>query len=457
MNISLSFKALGKESKQIIKLAWPIFTAQLALTSLGVVDTVMSGWVGVDDLAAIGLGSSILLPVFIFATGILLALTPITARFLGQNKPLQIASALQQGRWLAIPLGLAAMAVLMFVQPLLNLLHLSPNVYQLTQDYLWWVALGLPGIALFQVYRFFWEGLGITLPTMALSLAALTLNIPLNALFIYGYGPIDGLGAVGCGVATAIVMWSMLLGAWLYVRYAAATRPYQLAGLQKPVWQHGIKPILWLGLPMALALLFEVGMFSFIVLFIAPLGTSVIGAHQIAMSFTSLLFMLPLSLSMALTVRVGLAYGQENLAQLRLSVMSGTFMALGFGLVLSLSTVLFRQPIVALYTQYDGVVMIALSLFLFAASYQIFDAIQVAMAGILRGLHDTQVTMWVTLVSYWGLGLGGGYLIAFYPVIGGQPLGVYGFWAGIVGGLILAAILLIFRLKWTLKHLNFKH
>lgn len=443
------------EIKQLVRLALPIFTAQVALTSLGVVDTIMSGWVGVDDLAAIGLGSSILLPVFIFTTGILLALTPITARYLGQKKPQAIMHSLQQGLWLAIPLGLISMLLLMVPQPLLNLLSLSDSVYRLTEDYLFWAAFGLPGIALFQVYRFFWEGLGITLPTLSISLTALLLNIPLNALFIWGYGPIEGMGAVGCGVATAIVMWSMLAGGWVYVRWAKKTQIYRAPGLVKPTWMGGIKPIIWLGLPMAFALLFEVGMFSFIVLFIAPLGTSVIGAHQIAMSFTSLLFMLPLSLAMAMTVRVGLAYGQENRVALMRSVLSGAGLALLFGATLSISTYLLREPIVSLYTDHKEVVYIALTLLIFAASYQVFDAIQVAMAGALRGLHDTQSTMWVTLFSYWGIGLAGGYVLAFNNPFG-EPLGVYGFWTGIVCGLALAAMLLIFRLQWMLKRVEFK-
>lgn len=438
------------ELKQLLRLALPIFTAQLALTSLGVVDTIMSGWVGVDDLAAIGLGSSILLPVFIFTTGILLAMTPITARFLGQQRTGDIAYSLRQGVWLAIPLGIASMLLLMQPQPLLNLLSLSPSVYLLTVDYLFWAALGLPGIALFQVYRFFWEGLGVTLPTLALSLLALLFNIPLNALFIYGYGPIEGMGAVGCGVATAIVMWGMLLGAWLYIRFSKTTQPYRSSFWVKPNWQQGMKPIFWLGLPMAFSLLFEVGMFSFIVLFIAPLGTSVIGAHQVAMSFTSLLFMLPLSLAMAMTIRVGLAYGQANAQALRTSIFTGAGAALFFGVLLSVFTFSFRDAIVSLYTQHPEVVMIATTLFIFAASYQVFDAIQVAMAGALRGLHDTQTTMWVTLVSYWGVGLGGGYILAFHHPFA-EPLGVYGFWFGIVSGLSLAAILLIWRLVWMLK------
>ncbi|MBE0493356.1 MAG: MATE family efflux transporter [Thiomicrospira sp.] len=451
----MNFPAIKAEIKQLIRLALPIFTAQLALTSLGVVDTIMSGWVGVADLAAIGLGSSILLPVFIFTTGILLAVTPMTARFLGQNKVQQIGYNLSQGLWLALPLGIASMLILMHPQALLNLLNLAPNVFSLTEDYLFWAAFGLPGIALFQVYRFFWEGLGITLPTLTLSMAALLLNIPLNALFIYGYGPIEGMGAVGCGVATAIVMWSMLIGAWVYVRFSSKTQVYRSITTTRPSWSMGFKPILLLGLPMAFALLFEVGMFSFIVLFIAPLGTSVIGAHQVAMSFTSLLFMLPLSLAMAMTVRVGMAYGQENRDALLCSIYTGAGLALIFGVLLSLSTLSFRESIVALYTSHTDVVQIALILFLFAASYQVFDAIQVAMAGALRGLHDTQVTMWVTFISYWGVGLGGGYILAFFNPFG-EPMGVFGFWLGIVCGLAMAAILLIYRLRWMIQHVEFK-
>lgn len=450
----MTFQHFKLESWQIIRLALPIFTAQLALTSLGVVDTVMSGWVGVDDLAAIGLGSSILLPVFIFTTGVLLAMTPITARYLGQNRMGAITYSLAQGLWLSLPLGLLSLALLLYPYPLLDLLGLTPKVYQLTADYLFWAAFGLPGVALYQVYRFFWEGLGITLPTLVLSLGALVLNIPLNALFIYGYGPIEGMGAVGCGVATAIVMWSMLIGGWLYVRYSQHTQAYRSPGLVKPKWQQGIQPIFKLGLPMAFALLFEVGMFSFIVLFIAPLGTSVIGAHQIAMSFTSLLFMLPLSLAMALTVRVGQAYGRENADTLMTSIKTGAILALVFGSLLSMSSLMFREPIVALYTQHPEVVSIAVLLFVFAASYQVFDAIQVTMAGALRGLHDTQVTMWITLVCYWVLGLGGGYILAFHNPFG-DLMGVYGFWSGIVAGLALAAILLIWRLRVMLKRVNF--
>ncbi len=440
------------ELKKIVRLAWPILIAQLALTGLGVVDTLMAGWVGVEDLAAIGLGTSILLPVFMFATGVLLAMTPLTAKALGERQACKIASQLHQGLWIALPIGWVAALIMWFPQPLLNLLQLDPRVYELTVGYLFWAAFGLPGVALYQVYRFYWEGLGKTLPTLGFSLAALVLNIPLNALFIFGFGPIEAMGAVGAGVATAIVMWSMFLAAFVYVRLHQDFNPYRLNKILAPSWQQGIKPILWLGVPMAFALLFEVGMFTFIVFFIAPLGTVIIGAHQIAISFTSLLFMFPLSFAMALTIRIGYAYGQQDRNLLRILLRVGIAGALVLGVLLSVFTLVSSQFVVRAYTQNPDVMAIALSLFIFAAAYQIFDAIQVAAAGALRGLQDTQVTMWVTLFSYWVIGLGLGYWLAFDDT-GFEPMGVFGFWTGIVVGLLIAAVLLFWRLKWLFRRI----
>lgn len=148
------------EAKRLFALAIPIFFAQLAMTSLGVVDTIMSGWVGTDDLAAIGLGSSIILPIFMIPTGILLAITPLVARAYGNQNTREIQCFFHQGIWVALPLGLLAAFVVMNLEGLLNLLSLEPQVFKLTHDYLLYIAWGLPGIALFQALRFFWEGLG---------------------------------------------------------------------------------------------------------------------------------------------------------------------------------------------------------------------------------------------------------------------------------------------------------
>ena len=450
--LSTSFKT---ESRLLFKLALPILLAQLAITSLGVVDTIMSGWVGTIDLAAIGLGSNIMLPIFIFGTGVLLAITPLVSKAKGQQNVALVSQFLHQGLIFAIPLGVFSSVLLMNLHWLLNLLSLETAVYNLTADYLYYIAYGLPGIALYQVLRFFWEGLERTLPTMWISLFALLLNIPLNAIFIYGFGPIEAMGAAGCGVASALVMWSMFFIALGYVLKNSYLKPYfNLSKLFIIEWEKGLKPILALGIPNSFALLFEVGMFSFIALFIAVLGSSVIAAHQIAISFTSLAFMVPLSLALALTVRTGRGFGQNSKKAVQTTIKTGFIWALLIGSVLAFISYYFRHIIVGIYSDDLVVIKLAVTLLVFAAMYQVFDAIQVSAAGVLRGFHDTKVTMWVTLMSYWGIGLGIGYLFAFghfsFPL-----MGVSGFWLGIVLGLSLAAILLSIRLK-VIFNVHFK-
>lgn len=443
------------ELGQLFRLSLPILLAQLALTGLGVVDTIMSGRVGTEDLAAIGLGSSLLLPIFMIATGILLALTPLVAKQKGRENWEGVTSLLHQAIWVALPLGLMSAVLLMNLQWVLTELSLSPKVFQLTDDYLFYCAFGLPGIALYQAFRFFWEGLGITLPTLSISFFALLLNVPLNALFVYGYGPLEAYGAAGCGIATAMVMWSMLgLAVW-YVKQSQHTRhlvKLTLPQFQVPNWNQGIADLLNLGVPNTLALLFEISLFSFIALFIAHLGAVVIAAHQVTISYTGLAFMIPLSFAMAVTVRSGLAYGQGSLTALRISLRTGMGVAVVVSSGIALVTFLMMGAIARIYTQDTQVIALASTLLLLAATYQVFDAIQVVSAGALRGLHSTKVTMVVTFISYWLIGLGLGAVFAFTDWIL-PSMGVAGFWLGIVLGLVLAAILLQLKLRLLIQRL----
>lgn len=451
------FSSYLVEFKKLFSLAIPIFLAQLALTGLGVVDTIMSGQVGTEDLAAIGLGSSILLPVFMISTGVLLAMTPLVAKAFGENQHQKIGKILHQGMWLSIPLGVFSLLLLWNLDVLLDQLALEPQVYQLTEDYLTYIAIGLPAIAFYQALRFFWEGLGTTLPTMYISFFALVINIPLNAVFIYGWLGIPAYGAAGCGIASAIVMWLMLVVGLFYVKNSVTTR--SLAALeqfihsiqisQQDQWHQG-KSILSLGIPNTLALLFEVGMFSFIALFIAKLGSTVIAAHQVAISFTSVAFMIPLSLAMAITVRVGQSYGQNDFQHLQLVSRSAIVLAIALGLIVSVITHYLKVPIAELYSHDAVVIDLAVVLISYAVIYQVFDAIQAASAGALRGLHSTKMIMVVTFISYWLIGLLGGYVMAFTDWFG-EPKGVEGFWLGIIYGLVVAAVLLQIKLRWQLK------
>ena len=448
------FNNYRTELRRLVVLAYPIFFAQLALTGLGFLDTLMSGWVGRQDLAAIGLGSSIFMPVFMIATGILLAITPIVGQLVGGAQHHKLSATLAQGLWLALPLGLACAFLLIKVEWILNYLHLEPKVYQLTEDYLTFVAWGLPGIALYQALRFFWEGLGHTLPTMYFSFFALLINIPLNALFIYGIPHwMPAYGAAGCGIATSLVMWCMFLVAVFYIWRHQEMGDYLQQAIQHlPSWHLGIRQILNIGIPNTLALLFEISLFSFIALFVAKLGTLVLASHQVAISYTSMAFMLPLSLSMALSVRVALAYGEQNVERFRCTLITGLSTALVIGGLLATLTYFFRFQWVQLYTTDADVIQLAAILLVYAALYQTTDALQAAGAGILRGMGKTSYTMLVTFLSYWVIGLGGGYIFAFTDWIT-QPMGVQGFWLGIVLGLSLAALLLMLRV-WQQAQLS---
>lgn len=452
---NFSFSDFSQEVKRLIVIAFPILIAQLAVAGLGVVDTIMSGRVGTEDLAAIGLGSSILFPVMILALGILMPLTPIVAKIDAKGEQQSLALHLSQGLWLALPIGMLMWFLLTSADYVLGYLPLTPKVFHLTDDYLDYIAWGLPGLGLYFVYRFFWEGLSLTLPTMIISLAALILNIPLNAIFIYGWGSIPAYGAAGCGIASTLVMWGMLLaGMWyIYFKLNQQQAGLNLRLLHKPKWIGGIKPLLALGIPNTLAQLFEVSLFSLIALLIAQLGTVVIAAHQVTLSFSSLIFMVPLSISLAVAIRSGQALGKGSRQELVTKAYSAIIFSALVGLLTMVLTLAFRHEIISLYNENPQVIQLTSVLLVIAALYQVFDAIQVTTAGALRGLHSTQVTMWVTLVSYWGVGLGGGYMLTFGSPWN-EPLGVAGFWIGILLGLVFAAIALQLKLVHLIRKLE---
>lgn len=284
---------------------------------------------------------------------------------------------------------------------------------------------------------------------MAISFFALFLNIPLNALFIYGYGPIEAQGAAGCGIATSMVMWSMFVSGAVYVLAAADTRQYLLKHFPKPVLKP-IQSILALGVPNTLALLFEVSMFSLIALFIAKLGSEVLAAHQIALSYSSMIFMVPLSLSMAISIRIATTYGENSPADLMRVYKVSQAIAVLAGLVITVFTWLMRDHIVGWYSQDHAVQNLALTLLFYATAYQLFDSIQAACAGALRGLHNTRIIMIVTFITYWPIGLGLGYILAFTDWMV-PAKGVEGFWMGILLAMVLSSIILSIKLWQNMR------
>jgi len=432
------------EAKALLLLATPIIISQLAQMGMNFTDTVMAGRHSETSLAGVAIGSSFWVPCFLFLVGVLMAVTPMVAQAWGANNTKSIKYTVQQGLFLAIALGLSMMLVLQFLSHVFDGMDMDAQTRAQAKGYVFAVSFGLPALALFQILRGLNEGLHITRSFMYASLIALLINIPLNYIFVYGRLGLPELGGVGCGWATAIVLWlELFLMLFITLRNKTLNKINWQFGWRKPDPKKIIE-ILKLGMPIGIALLIESSMFALIALFLAKLGSIVVAGHQVAMSFISTLFMIPLSLSMALTIRCGFYIGQGNPQNARYIGILGIGFTLLIAAFFSLLILLTSENIAALYSTNSLVKSLAVELLFLAAIFQFSDAVQVTAAGILRGYKDTRFAFFTVLIAYWVVGLPLGYslgLTSFW----GKEYGAQGFWMGLIAGLGVASIFLALR------------
>ncbi|MDU1141826.1 MATE family efflux transporter [Aeromonas rivipollensis] len=435
------------EAKQLVRLASPILVAQVAQIAMNFVDTVMAGQVSAVDLAAVSVASSFWLPIILLVQGIIMALTPIVSQLNGARKRDEIRPAVHQGFWLALMVTPIAMLALYFSPLALHFMDVDPVMAEKTAGYLHAILWGLPAFVLFQVLRNFSEGLSHTMPTMVIGFVGLAVNIPANYIFIHGHFGMPKLGGVGCGVATAIVLWAMLLAMIAYVKLSPHFKKINLfAQLARPngsrIWR-----LFRLGFPIAMAIFCEVTLFTVVALMLAPFGAETVASHQIALNFSSLVFMLPLSIGVGVTIRVGHSIGEGQPEHARVAARTGLMLGMAVAAGTAALTVLLREHIAGIYTDDIQVITLAATLLFFAAIYQVSDSVQVVAAAALRGYKDTKAIFYVTIVAYWGLGLPTGMILGLTDWVVPR-MGPQGFWIGFIVGLTGAALMLGARLKF---------
>lgn len=441
---------LGFQARKLIQLATPVLVAQTTQTLMGFIDTLMAGRVSAVDMAAVAVGTSLWLPALLFVQGLLMAFTPVFSQLHGANDEASIRPLAWQAAYIAIIGSLGVMLFLSLSSHILAYMELEPELSRLSEGYLQGFMWGVPAFVLYQVLRGMSEGISYTLPTMVIGFVGLAVNIPANYIFIYGHFGMPAMGGAGCGVATALVFWAMFIAMLIYMaRHKKFTALALHRQIDKP------KPrTMWhmttLGAPIAMALFFEVSLFAIIALLLAPLGSNVVAGHQIALNFSSIVFMLPLSIGIAVSIRIGyyLGRGQTDIAALVGKV--GLVLALFLASITAVITVLFRVEIATLYNTDPEVVALASSLMFLAALYQLSDSIQVVAAGALRGYKDTRSAFYITLFSYWAVGMTLGYTLAYTDVLV-PAMGAHGFWIGLIAGLTSAAILFAIRLRYIQK------
>jgi MATE family multidrug resistance protein len=433
------------EWKTLALLGSPILVAQLAQMANGVIDTIMAGHVSAEDLAAVGIGTSLWIPLFLFFVGILSALQPIISGHNGSRALDKIMPVTWQGLYIAAAATVLMIAVLVNVRPIFDLLQLDAQTASISQGYLAAVAWGVPAMLLMTALRGLTDGLGHTRVIMAFSVLSTLINLPLNYILIYGKLGFPAMGGVGCGWATAGSSWLAALALLAYLNWSKTYKNFHIVEDWAPPRWHSILHVLRLGVPIGFTMFVEVSMFSVVALFLAPLGPAVVAAHQIVLNIVSLLFMVPLSLGMGLTLRVSFLLGAQAPATAQLIARSALLLALGIALIYAPALLFLREGIVALYTRDLEVQRIAAQLIVFGAVFQIADVIQVAAISALRGYRDTRIPMFVMLLSFWGICLPLGYVLTFTDLLG-PARGASGFWLALTVGLTSAGILLTLRL-----------
>ncbi len=447
--MQIPLAAARSEALRLIKLGSPILVGQLAQTGMSTADTIMAGNYSARDLAAIAVAQSFWFPVFIFFVGLFTATTTTIAHHSGARNATGIMTSARQSLWLALfcaPLGIA---VLVNADLLIAKLGVDAAVGSIARSYLLYLAFGVPAATLFLALRGFSDGQGKTQPIMLINVLAFLCNIPLNYIFIFGKLGMPELGGAGCGLATCIVLWLQLASLLLVsVRHQQLRQIRIFQGWSRPdlrnQWQ-----LLKLGVPIGLTGLAEVSLFSAVALIIAPLGTEILAANQVANSISALTFMLPLSVGMAINIRVGIRLGADDMAGARFSSLVGVSLAIMLAVLTLTLIILGRTEIAGLYTNDQAVILGASALLIYAAVYQIPDAIQFSVVSALRGYRDTHVPLFIVLIAYWVISIPLGWCLTM-GVGGIEPMGAKGMWTGLVCGLSCAALLQSYRLRHVL-------
>lgn len=442
-------RSFVSEIRRMLKLFWPIILGQLAVNSMSVVDTVMAGMAGPLQLSGVAIGASFFYPVLFTMVGLSLAIQPIISHLIGGGNKKDVSRQMHQ-------ITITALVISIFMAIFLSQLHLvykfipaNPEMIRVATGYLYALSLGIPVMVLYNVLRAYCEGLGITTPTLWFGFLQLALNIPLNYIFIFGKLGLPALGGIGCGVATTLTAVIATVAFLVYIELSPRFKDVRLFRKLYPVDKKCIKQFLKLGIPLALSSTMEVTCFSLAALILSPFGPVVVSAHSITLNISGMLFMLPLSVAIVTTIRVGYFMGSLNFDRAIQTTKAGFCINLFFYLISVIFLLNCRHFLAGLYTNDEEIIQMASSLLLINCLYLLPDSIQMLSIGVLRGFKDSKTIFFVTLVSYWVIGMPLGASLAWG--IFTEKMQAYGIWIGFICALTVAMIIYVIRLAILFK------
>ena len=435
--------------RRLLSVMLPIICTQIAIMGMNFFDASMSGQAGDVDLAGAAIGGNIWMPIQTGISGILMAAMPLVANLLGAGEKEKITVVVRHGLFLALVFALLVLGSGIALLPhFLQGMGLASEVYHVALWYLAGLGLGVVPFFMITPLRSLVDTLGYTHLTMRIYLLALPINACLNYVLIFGKLGLPRLGGVGAGVASGLTFWLLLaIFAWVVSRLEPF-KSYHIFGFVRPVYSW-LKEYLRIGVPMGISIFMETSIFGVVALFIAKFGTETIAAHQAALNFSSLIYMLPLSFSLALTIVVGVEYGAKNYQGARDYVTIGLQTSLGIAGFYMLAEYFLREQIAFIYTNNVEVVALVKVFLLYAIGWQAGDAIAAPIQGILRGYKDVNATFWASMLAYWGICLPLG-LFLDYKV----GNGAFAYWQSLDCGVISSATLLSIRLIWLQRRIG---
>ena len=431
-------KAHTTEVKSLFKLAAPVALAHVAGMTMQLVDTAFVGRLGAEAIGGVSIGNAVYVMFMVIGVGVLLGVDFLISHAFGAGRLEECHSTLVQSLYLGLIASLPAIAVMYWTSNFLGLLGVDPNVAVQAGIYLKWLGFSLLPFLLFTACRQYLQGMGVAGPILMILLVANIVNAFFNWVFVFGKLGMPVMGVAGSGLATCIARSYAFIATLAYLILRDRKLDLGLSKVSLKFSYRRLSKMVRLGLPAAIQLLLEVGMFALATMLAGRLGAVPLAAHQIALHLASIAFMIPLGLSAASAVRVGQALGQGH----RHKAVRVGWTALAMSVVvMAISGLTFyvaAEPLMKLFTNDAAVISTGASLMLIAAFFQLFDGIQVVGTGVLRGWGDTRSPMVANLIGHWVFGLPAGMLLCFWA-----GWGVQGLWIGLSTGLISVALLLL--------------
>ena len=442
---------MKSELNVLLRLSAPMIATQFFIMGMGFVDTAMSGQYSSLDLAGVAIGGVILWPLFMLFAGVLTALTPMVSQHVGGGRRLAVGALVQQGIWVAMIFGVLLFLLVRISEPLLILFDVAPEAVSIAMAYLKAASWGCPAVMLYVTLRYACEGLGQTLLPMLIAGTTLPINAGLNYVLIYGLFGVPELGGEGCGWATAITMWFELGVMLLVIR-----RPWlRNTGLFERVLKPKLAPIksiLQIGLPIGMTMFLEMTVFSLVSLLVGSIGIAAIGANTIGGNLNWFVFVIPMALGSAASIRVGYHVGAKDYARAAKVARLSVLISATYAFLASLVLVLGREVLPRIYTSDPAVLVLTAEVLLIVAAYQFFDCTQATIIGALRGYKDTQYPMIISIIGYWLIALPVGTILGWGLL--GWNLGVLGFWIGLGCGVGFVALFAVVRLYRTSRDVD---